>query len=1035
MKHTKINMEQKTDVECYEWSGGETSIITTENLTELDASNLIYMAEDGQSIGMEDLIVEEAGSAQDDATSVETFTQEEIVTEEIPNDWVQGEDCVQEITVVDQIGNDNVAATDIIPLPEAQDEYTASRPYPCDFCSRRFRKKANLMNHMIAHQNNRPHVCNLCGAGYIRKSDLLNHLKTHAYTEDGYNGLEDQDLVNFLDEELSGDGARSGNKINIDLEELLASPGNFNTSMNSFSNRPNTSNYRKKPQFKQQNNRSKLNQMINKPKKKPKPKSQPMRTPIKLTVNNSEIEEESEIKFPVTNPSKPFVCQRCGTAFARSKALTSHMRFHTGDILHECNVCGQQFYDKILYQKHFAKHFGEIIEPPNLQALNALKNEEQPIKDEFDDEATESDVEVGGHYDDPLFECQVCLISFHRSDLYEKHMKAHENSGKQKSDKKFLDTEVAFSEHDISGSSMDFENQRHCCNVCGEQFEEALDLLAHAEIHARSYQSLKCLLCGDQFPEESAIKFHIMEIHRHEMTENTCRLCGKLCKDGRTLMRHSWDHVANDGSFSCARCAKSFHNKARLKRHMATHKNKTVMCDTCGEELQDGRSLMNHKHLHTKSNQFHCSECGKTFGSRSSQQIHMRIHTGEKPYGCRYCWKAFADGGTLRKHERIHTGEKPYACPVCPRAFNQRVVLREHIRSHHSAPDMKLGSAMQPFYCPVCGDTFSSSQDLIKHLIEHSDVNTQAKRAPTQGPRKYKRRRNITTLASKKSTRKSQSSSMEFDDDDDFDSMNDPNNSSSQEMSIEEYATYSFRRLVPQLPDEEDFCLPQEILSDVKQQNEEVKGKDSSRNARNKPKMIHTEKVRDTQSNKRTRTLINRTETNLDFLTLTPSKIKPEDTSFPLLDDGKPLSVETSPDRNVKLDEDFLMAIVKKNKYTEKFNSDIVNDLKEILQSPVKPKIESSPTKIETPTRPRRNIKPSLKVLESTPTKSTQNSSYSSRIRIQNRKNTQDADDVNENIDKSIKEELEQDSNHECQICGDKFESRTLLMSHAQVHM
>lgn len=75
-----------------------------------------------------------------------------------------------------------------------QDEYTASRPYPCDFCPKRFRKKANLINHMTAHQNDRPHVCNLCGARYIRKSDLLNHLRTHAYKEDGY-AEDEQDLV------------------------------------------------------------------------------------------------------------------------------------------------------------------------------------------------------------------------------------------------------------------------------------------------------------------------------------------------------------------------------------------------------------------------------------------------------------------------------------------------------------------------------------------------------------------------------------------------------------------------------------------------------------------------------------------------------------------------------------------------------------------------------------------------------------------------------------------------------------------------
>lgn len=166
------------------------------------------------------------------------------------------------------------------------------------------------------------------------------------------------------------------------------------------------------------------------------------------------------------------------------------------------------------------------------------------------------------------------------------------------------------------------------------------------------------MLCGENFVEESVIKKHIVNFHEMEMTDKSCRLCGKQCRDSRSLMKHSWEH-SSEKNHSCSKCGKTFHNKARLKRHMQSHRNKSVTCDVCGDEFPDGRTLMNHRHSHTNvsGRQFPCKECGKTFGSRSSQQIHMRIHTGERPYGCRFCWKAFADGGTLRKHERIHTGQ------------------------------------------------------------------------------------------------------------------------------------------------------------------------------------------------------------------------------------------------------------------------------------------------------------------------------------------------------------------------------------------
>lgn len=98
-----------------------------------------------------------------------------------------------------------------IPLPTDQDEYTAARPYPCDFCSRRFRKKANLMNHMVAHQTDRPHGCNLCGVRYIRKCDLMNHLKIHAYIPEA-DGLEEEDMQ-ALEDSSDAEKARKRGKV------------------------------------------------------------------------------------------------------------------------------------------------------------------------------------------------------------------------------------------------------------------------------------------------------------------------------------------------------------------------------------------------------------------------------------------------------------------------------------------------------------------------------------------------------------------------------------------------------------------------------------------------------------------------------------------------------------------------------------------------------------------------------------------------------------------------------------------------------
>jgi len=65
--------------------------------------------------------------------------------------------------------------------------------------------------------------------------------------------------------------------------------------------------------------------------------------------------QEEDIKYPVTDEKKPFVCQHCGVSFAREKALASHSRIHGGDSPFECHKCGEMFWDLGLMQVKYLK--------------------------------------------------------------------------------------------------------------------------------------------------------------------------------------------------------------------------------------------------------------------------------------------------------------------------------------------------------------------------------------------------------------------------------------------------------------------------------------------------------------------------------------------------------------------------------------------------------------------------------------------------------------------------------------------------------
>lgn len=301
----------------------------------------------------------------------------------------------------------------------------SSRPYPCDFCSRRFRKEINLLTHMVAHKNDRPHTCKLCGARYIHKVDLLDHLKGHAQMPDN-----DMD-IRYMDQLLA---PGRGSHLDEDDEDL----------MESIPVRKTTRNQRKTPAAKKPANRKQ-----SRAKKDQDTIDDKYTDDIKYLMEAARQHEGYELEepttFPVTDASRPFMCQKCGVGFAREKALIAHTRLHGTENGLECESCSDVFWDVSLLREHQRIH----------HAGNSSLSECDPDKDDGGDSETES------------FYCSVCGMSFHRLELLKRHGRTHIRT-------------------DSYTESNQYEDVKHCCNVCGENFAEALDLLAHAEQHARN---------------------------------------------------------------------------------------------------------------------------------------------------------------------------------------------------------------------------------------------------------------------------------------------------------------------------------------------------------------------------------------------------------------------------------------------------------------------------------------------------------------------------------------------------------------------
>uniref|UniRef100_A0A0N5A767 Zinc finger E-box-binding homeobox protein zag-1 n=1 Tax=Parastrongyloides trichosuri TaxID=131310 RepID=A0A0N5A767_PARTI len=81
---------------------------------------------------------------------------------------------------------------------------------------------------------------------------------------------------------------------------------------------------------------------------------------------------------------------------------------------------------------------------------------------------------------------------------------------------------------------------------------------------------------------------------------------------------------------------------------------------------------------------FACDQCEKTFGKQSSLARHKYEHSGQRPYKCDVCEKAFKHKHHLTEHKRLHSGEKPFQCDKCLKRFSHSGSYSQHMNHRYS---------------------------------------------------------------------------------------------------------------------------------------------------------------------------------------------------------------------------------------------------------------------------------------------------------------------------------------------------------------
>lgn len=368
--------------------------------------------------------------------------------------------------------------------------------------------------------------------------------------------------------------------------------------------------------------------------------------------------------------------------------------------------------------------------------------------------------------------------------------------------------------------------------------------------------------------------------------------------------------------------------------------------------------------------------------------------------------------------------------------------MREHIRSHHSAPDPKNGTRENPYFCTLCADVFPVSLDLIAHLIQHSDESTASKRTPIVGPRKYKRRRKLKPheIPMKVEYEELPIEGPSSQEDPDHSGEGDFHGFPSQTIKHEKDdspltlvarcsqfsdSTYTNER---NLNNPANLTIPENIFMDPGSSKDTLKSVSTNITSSGRPKMIHTQKakIQMPDGSRKTTTLVtkpgNKSQTQKNSKETKKSASSTRSRSHRLL--TKPKRFRESPNQEPADGLD----IIDERRYSERFDKDIVHDLQEILRSPVKQKNSSDADQGKRRSKRQENRRGKLEETQ------TSNIDLEESLKddiVAPKDSEEDEDDIKS----SIKQEVADDNENSCEICGEAFESRQKLLQHIRIHI
>ncbi|XP_053623366.1 zinc finger protein 468-like [Plodia interpunctella] len=162
-----------------------------------------------------------------------------------------------------------------------------------------------------------------------------------------------------------------------------------------------------------------------------------------------------------------------------------------------------------------------------------------------------------------------------------------------------------------------------------------------------------------------------------------CKLmfANKKAKDEHNRKLHK-DEIEN---FICEICGKVFLHRASLFSHSRSHLPPQFACSTCDYVTWHKHDLAKHVLIHTGNKRYQCEYCTASYYTSSNLSSHIRrFHEKIKRYPCALCDMRFYDTTKLNRHLDSHNDVKRFECEVCHSCFTRRCYWKKHLQRQHN---------------------------------------------------------------------------------------------------------------------------------------------------------------------------------------------------------------------------------------------------------------------------------------------------------------------------------------------------------------